>query len=156
MPLPLDFLTLEEALQQDSFTAPIIANLQKDPDSLPNYHLSDRKLFFQERLVIPRSSPIRAKLIEESHLTPPGGHGGFLKTFKRLSGTFYWPQMKSDIKNFIQQCYVCQQNKYETLSPAGLLQPIPTPERIWEDISLDFIVGLPKSATYDTILVVVD
>ncbi|KAH0747800.1 hypothetical protein KY290_027032 [Solanum tuberosum] len=36
------------------------------------------------------------------------------------------------------------------------LQPLPVPERIWEDVSLDFIVGLPKSGGFDTILVVVD
>ncbi|PHT50694.1 hypothetical protein CQW23_10441 [Capsicum baccatum] len=47
-------------------------------------------------------------------------------------------------------------NRPNTKCPAGLLQPLPIPDRIWEDISLDFIIGLLKFGDYDTILVVVD
>ncbi|XP_062147747.1 uncharacterized protein LOC133856708 [Alnus glutinosa] len=74
---------------------------------------------------------------------------------QRARRDFYWKGMKRDLKTFIRECPVCQQNKYETFSPASLLQSLPIPERILIDISLDFIEGLPKSHGYSVILVVV-
>ena len=64
--------------------------------------------------------------------------------------------MKNDIKEFVEKCLVCQQNKALTLSPAGLLQPLPIPDKIWDDVTMDFIERLPKSEGYNSILVVVD
>ena len=51
---------------------------------------------------------------------------------------------------------MCQRNKYQTLSLAGLLQPLPVPIAIWTDLTIGFIEGLPKARGVDTILVVVD
>ena len=64
--------------------------------------------------------------------------------------------MKKDIQQYVHSCPVCQQNKYEELSLGGLLQPLPIPHQIWEDVSMDFIERLPRSEAWDTILVVVD
>ena len=69
-----------------------------------------------------------------------GGHAGYLKTYKQVAGQFQ----------------VCQMNKTNSLSPAGLLQPLPILQNIWEDISMDFIEALPRSDGFDTIWVIVD
>ncbi|KAL0534592.1 hypothetical protein IC582_028883 [Cucumis melo] len=64
--------------------------------------------------------------------------------------------MKNDIKLYVELCLVCLQNKIQALSPAGLLQPLPIPNRIWEDKSMDFVEGLARSKRFDSVLVVVD
>ncbi|VFQ85938.1 unnamed protein product [Cuscuta campestris] len=88
---------ISEALLADPFTATIIQDLKENATSRPGYTLVER-LYFNGRLVIPESSSLRAKLLEEAHNTPCGGHGGFLKTLIRLSNTVYWPRMKLDVK----------------------------------------------------------
>lgn len=64
--------------------------------------------------------------------------------------------MHKQIMDFIRECDICQKNKYQALSHVGLLQPIPIPELVWEDISMEFIIGLPKFQGYEVIFVVID
>lgn len=85
-----------------------------------------------------------------------GGHSEYLRTYKRISGFLYWEVMKKDVQQYVASCEVCQQSKYEALSLTRLLQPLPIPQQAWEEISMDFIYGLPKSSKFDTILVEVD
>jgi hypothetical protein len=94
--------------------------------------------------------------LEEFHATPEGGHSGFYRTYRRLAANVYWVGMKNTIQDYVRGCDTCQRLKYLASSPGGLLQPLPIPHRIWEDISMDFITGLPKSKGFEAILVVVD
>ncbi|KAL4332005.1 hypothetical protein GQ457_07G011040 [Hibiscus cannabinus] len=85
-----------------------------------------------------------------------GGHAGITRTFQRLAANFYWKGMRKEVRQFVTECQVCQRMKSASLSPAGLLQPLPIPDQVFEDISLDFIVGLPKSNGKEIIMVIVD
>ncbi|RVW68732.1 Transposon Tf2-2 polyprotein [Vitis vinifera] len=105
-------------------------------------------------VVVPTA--LRGQLLQEFHDSKVAGHSGVLRTFKRLAQQFYWPSMYKNIQDYIQQCATCQKTKSETLTPAGLLQPLPIPCLVWDDISLDFIDGLPSSQGKDSIMVVVD
>ena len=65
--------------------------------------------------------------------------------------------MKSDIVEFVNKCLIYQKVKIEHQRPSGMLQPLEIPEWKWENISMDFIMGLPKTlARYDFIWVEVD
>jgi hypothetical protein len=92
----------------------------------------------------------------ELHTSPIGGHSGFLKTYHRIKKYFFWEGIKADVQNFVAKCVVCQQNKGETIKTLGLLQPLAIPSQHWEEVSMDFITGLPKSEGKSVIMVVVD
>lgn len=101
-------------------------------------------------------SPTIPLLLNEFHNSPISGHQGVLKTYQRWANEVYWSRMKTRVQSFMAECATCQQAKYLTLTPAGLLQVLPIPKKIWKHIAMDFIEGLPKSEGYDTILVIVD
>ena len=65
--------------------------------------------------------------------------------------------MKREIARNVAECDICRRVKASHLRPADPLQPLSIPSWKWEDISMDFIVGLPKTSKgYDSIWVIVD
>ena len=64
--------------------------------------------------------------------------------------------MKQDVDNFVKRCNICQHAKHSLHHPMGLLQPLPIPEGVWQNLTMDFIEGLPKSEGCTVILVIVD
>nr|GEX39494.1 zinc finger, CCHC-type [Tanacetum cinerariifolium] len=91
-----------------------------------------------------------------------GGHSGSTTTIKdrmssiTLSGMCYWKKIRQDVKTFVASCEVCQKSKLDLAAYPGLFQPLPVPNLIWKEISMDFIKGLPIFNGKSIILVVVD
>lgn len=81
---------------------------------------------------------------------------GIMKTLARVRENFIWANVKQDVHRYVTNCSTCQQTKYDHRRPPGLVCPLPISTRPWEDLSQDFIVGLPVFHGYSVILVVVD
>ena len=106
--------------------------------------------------MIPRSSSFVPMILVEFHSFPIGGHSSETKTYQRIASELYWVGMRSDITKFVAKCDICQRNKGLNTTLAGILQPIPLPLQVWEEVTMDFIEGLPKAEGYSSFLVVVD
>ncbi|KZV25320.1 peroxidase 64 [Dorcoceras hygrometricum] len=147
---------IQTAVRQDPKLRKIIARLQNADLVNSPYGLEHGTLFYKGRLVLPAHSRWTTLIMEECHGSVEGGHAGAFRTLHRITNSFFWDGMKKEVYTFVAECAVCQQHKYQATKPAGLLQPLPIPDQIWTDISMDFITGLPRSKGFDVLFVVVD
>lgn len=120
-----------------------------------HFLISDGFLFRGIRLCIPTCS-LRDSIILESHAGGLAGHFGRDKTLHIVRESYYWPRMGKDVAQIIERCRICHIAKMHG-SNAGVYTPLPTPFVPWEDVSLDFVLGLPKTQRgKDSVMVVVD
>ena len=77
--------------------------------------------------------------------------------YQDLKETFWWSNMKTDIARFLDRCLTCQRVKAEHQRLVGELRPLDIPMWKWESISMDFVMGLPLTASRrNAIWVIVD
>jgi hypothetical protein len=127
----------------------------RDWSPLIDYIIQEGFLFRGNQLCIPDFS-MRENLLKEKHSGGLAGHFGHEKTFTKLSESYFWPGMHADVKRFVDRCRICQHSKGRKQN-AGFYQPLPILERPWEVISMDFVLGLPRTQRgVDSIFVVVD
>jgi hypothetical protein len=113
-------------------------------------------LWFEDRLVVPKNPELRRKSLDEAHLSKFSMHPGSNKMYLDLRSLYWWTRMKR-IAKYVSECDTCQRIKASHLKVAGTLQPLLIPSWKWEDLSMDFIVGLPNTSRHhDSIWVIVD
>ena len=100
---------------------------------------------FQGRLCNPQRSQVKDDILKEAHRTPYTVHPGETKMYHDLKQNFWWKRMKVDMSKYVASCGVCQRVKAEHKSPGGKLQPLEVPQWPWEDITMDFVIGLPHT-----------
>ncbi|KAK5802526.1 hypothetical protein PVK06_030126 [Gossypium arboreum] len=117
----------------------------------------DDCLRFKSRLCVPKNSELISIILNEAHCSRMAIHPGSTKMYNDLKRRFWWHGMKRDISDFVSRCLICQQVKAEHQVPSGLLQSITIPEWKWDRVTMDFVSGLPLSASKkDAVWVVVD
>jgi hypothetical protein len=78
------------------------------------------------------------------------------KTEDILAAHFFWPKIRRDVVHFVARCTTCQKAK-SRLNPHGLYMSLPAPSVPWEDIFMDFVLGLPTTKRgRDIIFVIAD
>ena len=146
---PTDPLVVS-ALQNLSVGSPLFPR-----SSLSDWHFSDSLLYFKNRLYIPAITC--HDLVSSVHPSPAAGHGGFFRTYTLLSRDYWWPGMSSFIHRFVAGCTLCQQMKVNTHLTVPALSPLSsTSSHPFQQLSVDLVTGLPLSAGFDSLMVVVD
>jgi hypothetical protein len=112
-------------------------------------------LYRANKLCVPASS-VRLLFLQEAHGGDLMGYFGVKKTEDVLAAHFFWPKMGRDVERYVSRCTTCNKAKSQ-LNPHGLYMPLPVPSVPWEDISIDFVLGLPRTKRgRDSIFVIVD
>ncbi|CAM8999668.1 unnamed protein product [Rhodiola kirilowii] len=134
----------------------VIKSITDQPDSHTEWSIRDGLALFKGKLRVPNDTTLKELILYEFHNTTSSGHPGIQRTLARISANFHWEGLRQDVHLYVKRCDVCQQVKAPNSAPQGLLVPLPIPDKVWNDISMDFITHLPPSAGKTSIMVVVD
>jgi Integrase zinc binding domain len=149
----LGFEVIKELYADDELFGKIKAECAKWP--YKEFVVNDGYIFYDNRLWVSNYS-LRWKIIKEVHDGGLSGHFGRDKTGALLQDRFYWPKMMKDVNHYILRCRTCHLAKTNSQN-SGLYTPFPVPNAPWEDVSMDFVMGLPRTQrSKDSIMVVVD
>nr|GFC58964.1 retrotransposon protein, putative, Ty3-gypsy subclass [Tanacetum cinerariifolium] len=120
---------IKEAQKEDSEIWTIVENLDKQ----------------DTRLVVPNDASLREALLTEAHSSLFSVHPGSTKMYHDLKQHFWWSGMKRDVATFVSRCLICQLVKIKHQRASGLLQQLDIPVWKWDEISMDFVIGLPRT-----------
>ena len=113
-------------------------------------------LRYRERLWAPTYEPLTTALIQQIHDSTLSGHPGRDATMALVARQFFWPGISQDVRRFVRNCNVCGRTTLWRGKKKGVLKPLPVPDRVWQEISVDYIVDLPESEGCEVLLVITD
>ncbi|KAF7762598.1 hypothetical protein Agabi119p4_9191 [Agaricus bisporus var. burnettii] len=131
----------------------VLQEMKKQPEKVWE---SEGIIFRQGRIYVPEEKELRDRILYDHHYPPDIGHPGQHRMLELLKRTFWWPTIKTDVRRYIRGCDMCQKNKTIRRPNHIPLNPLPIPNKSWEEISIDMIRPLPKSKEKDAIIVIVD
>jgi hypothetical protein len=106
---------------------------------------------------VPKREALKKKILDEAHTSMYSIHPGSTMMYHDLRQQFWWTRMKREAARYVLECDTCRKVKADYMKPEGLLHLLSIPEWKWDDISMDFIVGLPLMARkFDSIWVTMD
>ncbi|GKC25960.1 putative reverse transcriptase domain-containing protein, partial [Tanacetum coccineum] len=127
----------------------------KDPEKLRMEKLephADGTLCLNGRSWLPCYGDLRTVIMHESHKSKYSIHPGSEKMYQDMKKLYWWPNMKANIATYVSKCLTCAKVKAKHPRPSGLLVQPDIPQWKWDNITMDFVMKLPKSSQgYDTI-----
>ncbi|GKV40242.1 hypothetical protein SLEP1_g47911 [Rubroshorea leprosula] len=132
--------------QKDPFLQKMKEKVRAEETHMQEFRISDDEtLWFGDMLCVPRDHALRREIMGDAHYTSYTIHPGSTKMYCDLRSTFWWRNMKREIARFVSQCLTCQKVKAKHQRLLGKLQPLPILQWKWENITMDFVTGLPRT-----------
>lgn len=147
----IEYTTVLKALQDNKRKIPPELALKL---SITECGMQQNRLTFRERLWVPRG--LRVQLIQETHDSRVHVHPGREALYAILARQYFWPGMGDNIRQFVRNCDSCSANKAWRTRRQGFLKPLPIPDRVWSEISIDFVTDLPESKGCSSMVVITD
>ncbi|GJX84481.1 putative reverse transcriptase domain-containing protein [Tanacetum coccineum] len=117
----------------------------------------DESLYFMDRIWVLLVGCVITTIMDEAHKTRYSVHPRADKMYHDLRDIYWSPGIKRGIAMYISKCLTCSKVKAEHQRPSGLLQQLELPEWKWDNITMNFIMKLPRTKSgHDTIWVIVD
>jgi len=116
----------------------------------------DGRIRYRGKRYIPEDDQLRLRLIQDHHDTALAAHPGRAKTFDLLDRQYHWKDMWKQVDQYVHNCHSCQWSQSLRHATFWVLRPLPVLEKPCEDISMDFVLGLPECEGFNAIWVVVD
>ena len=161
----LDDLTLEQFIdrgyEQDPLPNQVLqllangANYSKDL-TIADCANVDGRLHYRDRLYVPDYHVLQLRLCRLHHDSPYAGHLGIGNTYKLLHRNYFWPNMQGFVKKYVRHCDTCKRSKGSRFKKQGVLWALLVPDQRWQDISIDFVIGIPAVKGANTICNIVD
>ncbi|HVW99810.1 MAG TPA: reverse transcriptase domain-containing protein, partial [Candidatus Babeliaceae bacterium] len=111
---------------------------------------------YRDGLIVVNYKDLQLEILKSVHDSPIAGHPGQAKTKELITRNFWWSGLSQMVNKYVNGCRTCQKNKVFPQKPQGELNPNSVPDRPFQRITVDFIVKLPLSQGFDSIMVVTD
>jgi hypothetical protein len=116
--------------------------------------LQDGLLYRANKLCVLASS-VHLLFLQEAHGGGLMGHFGVKKTDDVLAAHLFWPKMRRDVERYVSRCTTCNKAKSRRNSH-GRYMTLPVLSVPWKNISINFVLELPRTKRRNSIFVVVD
>ncbi len=92
--------------RHDEFAKEVRQNIQNGVKS--HFHLQNGLLWYkQNRFYVPKGK-MRDIILKECHDGPLAGHGGAKRTTILFKKSYYWPNLKDSVEEYVKTCLTCQ------------------------------------------------
>ena len=125
-----------------------------------NCEIKENLFYVKNRVYVFQNDELYVEILRHIHETSSEGHVERVTTYDRVNRFYYWSKMTDIVARYVKECHHCKRTKHYREEKQDLLKSLPISDRYFRDISINFIISLPKcernEKSYQHIMITVD